>query len=68
MKSRIALLLKETDSAAGEEAELARVLDQCLAEMEAGRKLSLDNPDATADLVPAGWIRFRNGKPPWPAR
>ena len=37
-------------------------------DLEARRKLSLDDPDATADLVPEGWSLDRNGKPRWPAR
>jgi hypothetical protein len=41
-------------------------LDRHRADLESGRQLSLDSPDATADLVPEGWTLSRNGKPQWP--
>jgi hypothetical protein len=41
-------------------------MDRHRADLEAGRKLSLDLPDATGDLVPEGWNLFRDGKPQWP--
>jgi hypothetical protein len=43
-------------------------VDRHRADLEARRKLSLDDPDVTADLVPDGWLLNRNGKPRWPSR
>ena len=36
--------------------------------LQARGKLSLDDPDATADLVPKEWSLERSGKPRWPQR
>ena len=38
------------------------------AELDAGQRLSLDRADIPTDLVPAGWILNRPGKPGWPPR
>ena len=41
-------------------------IDKHREDLDAGRKLSLDDPDATAELVPRGWTLSRDGKPNWP--
>ena len=38
------------------------------ADIEAGKHWSLEDPEVTTDLVPAGWSFNRKGKPDWPAR
>ena len=38
------------------------------ADIEAGREISLDEPDVTRDLVPAGVTLHRTGKPDWPVQ
>ena len=37
-------------------------------EIAAGMRLSLDDPDVPADLVPPNWSLSRPGKPAWPVR
>jgi len=38
------------------------------ADIEAGKRWSLEDPEVTTDLVPSGWSFSRTGKPDWPAR
>jgi hypothetical protein len=38
------------------------------ADIEAGKRWSLEDPEVTTDLVPSGWSLSRNGKPNWPPR
>jgi hypothetical protein len=38
------------------------------AEIAGGMRLSLDDPDVSADLVPPNWSLSRPGKPAWPVR
>lgn len=38
------------------------------AELESGVPLSLDRPDIPVDLLPAGWVLNRRGRPDWPPR
>jgi hypothetical protein len=45
-----------------------KFIDRHRVDLEARRKVSLDDPDATADLVPAEWSLHRDGKPRWPVR